>query len=376
MDYLDWRGDLTFEQVPFNEVDNLILAVVAYVDMSQSVFGLGREETATIREISETFWKLHTEEEINAYLSFTLRSSAYLIRKMAQSPRFADLKLSCYVNRIDYETEKQFSAVLIELDEKTAYIAYRGTDETILGWKEDFNMSFMETVPSQLDAVEYLECVMEQKPYERIIVGGHSKGGNLAVYASVKCKEWIQKRIIAVYNNDGPGFGSSMLEDIRYQEMLPLIHTIVPDSSVIGMLLEHEEKYAVVKSKQVGLMQHDATSWEIQGNQFVYLEDTTKRSQMVNKTLKLWLNSLSLEERSTFIDTLYEILVATEAKTIDDFTKDRMKKITLAIKSLKSQDSKTKMMLLKTIGILMKEGNEVFLQSLKKEKETIQEEEK
>ena len=374
MDYLDWRGDLTFAQSPFNEVDNLILAVLSYVDMSGSVQGLGCRETTTIRELSEQFWVVHTEEEIDAYVSFTLRSSAHVLKKLEHCPRFSELKLSHYVNRIDYETQKQFSAVVVELDETTLYVAFRGTDETILGWKEDFNMSFMDTVPSQLDAVEYLETVLEGTQ-KNVVVGGHSKGGNLAVYASVKCKDSIKKQIIAVYNNDGPGFNETMLADEHYQQMVPLIYTIVPQSSVIGMLLEHEEPYAVVESKQVGLMQHDATSWEVFRNHFVYLDDTTKQSQMINCTIKAWLNGLTIEERSTFIDTMYNVLCATEAKTLDDLTKDRMKKMNLAIKSLNSQDTKTKAMIMRIIRALMKEGNVTLKRSFKKGKTVEQKEE-
>lgn len=374
MDYLDWRGDLTFAQSPFNEVDNLILAVLSYVDMSGSVQGLGCKETTTIRELAEQFWAVHTEEEIDAYVSFTLRSSAHVLKKLEHCPRFSELKLSNYVNRIDYETQKQFSAVVVELDVDTLYVAFRGTDETILGWKEDFNMSFMDTVPSQLDAVAYLETVLAGTQ-KNVVVGGHSKGGNLAVYAAVKCNDSVKKQIIAVYNNDGPGFNETMLTDEHYQQMVPLIYTIVPQSSVIGMLLEHEEPYAVVESKQVGLMQHDATSWEVFRNYFVYLDDTTKQSQMINSTIKAWLNGLTIEERSTFIDTMYDVLCATEAKTLDDLTKDRMKKMNLAIKSLNSQDTKTKAMIMRIIRALMKEGNVTLKRSFKKGKTVEKKEE-
>lgn len=157
------------------------------------------------------------------------------------------MQITNYINKIDSESEKQFSAITILMPDDTIYISFRGTDNTLIGWKEDFNMTFQTKVPSQLDAVQYVKQIA--KKYKNLIrIGGHSKGGNLAVYAASFCSKTIQERIINVYNNDGPGFHEDVINNIEYKKMLPKVHTYVPQSSIIGRLLYHEENYTVVQS--------------------------------------------------------------------------------------------------------------------------------
>ncbi|MBU3805045.1 MAG: DUF2974 domain-containing protein, partial [Candidatus Cellulosilyticum pullistercoris] len=313
MDYLDWRGDLSFKQAAFNEVDNLILSQVAYVNFDGILPGIDCDDAMTLEEACQLFFKINDEKEVLKDKSFT-RLAPILMKKMAQSERFKRLGLCKYKSQIDYETQKQFAAMHMILDDGTIYIAFRGTDDTIIGWKEDFNMSFMTPVPAQIEAVNYINQTTAHLKQE-IRIGGHSKGGNLAIYAAVKCKEEIKARILKVYNNDGPGFNKQMIMSPDYQEMLTKIEKIVPQYSVVGMLLEHEEDYVVVKSKQIGLLQHDAMSWEVLGGQFVYSDELTRGSQILDDTLKAWINGLSEKERAQFVDSIFDILEATGART-------------------------------------------------------------
>lgn len=204
MDYLDWRGDLTFELSEFNEVDSLILSQLVYVAFDGIVPQFGSEGAVSIREASEEYWKRHTEEEVLAHVSMT-KSAPFVMRKMAQTARFADSMLSGYVNDISDEEQSQFSVVCVTLPDNSLYVAFRGTDNTLIGWREDFNMGYLMETPGQLKAVEYLNRAVTEQ-YQTVRVGGHSKGGNLAVYASVKCLPQIQDKIVDVYSNDGPGF--------------------------------------------------------------------------------------------------------------------------------------------------------------------------
>lgn len=183
-------------------------------------------------------------------------------------------------------------------------------------------------------------------------MGGHSKGGNLAIYAAVNCKESIQKRILEVYNNDGPGFNQDVITSPNYIAMLKRIRTIVPQGSIIGMLLEREEEYTVVKSKQVGLMQHDAMSWEVLGTRFVYSEEISKTSQMLDHVLKEWVGSLDEKERLEFVEALYSIFETTGAKTISELTKAKLKKANMLLKSYNAMDDVTKEMIGRTIKLL------------------------
>lgn len=362
MDYLDWRGDLSFKQAAFNEVDNLILSQLAYVNFDGIVPGIAYDECVTLEAACELFFKINDEKEILKDKSLTRLGGTILMKKMVQSERFRKLRLCKYKNQVDYEEQKQFAALHMELEDETIYIAFRGTDDTIIGWKEDFNMSFMTPIPAQIEAVNYINQTTAHLKQE-IRIGGHSKGGNLAIYAAVKCREEIKGKILKVYNNDGPGFNKEMIMSLDYQKMLRKIETIVPQSSVVGMLFEHEEEYVVVKSKQIGLMQHDAMSWEVLGGQFVYLDKISRRSQMLDDTLKAWINSLSEEERAQFVDSLFVILEGTGAKTLSDLSKAKLKKASMILKSYQAMDHTTQEMLLQTIKLLTNEYYKAFKQS-------------
>ena len=239
MDYLEWRGDLTFEQSPFNDVDNVILAQLAYVDFRDVIPSVQMNRGITLKKASEIFFDLHTEEELSRDKSF-IKDAPYLMKKAASTKRFKDVILSDYVDTIDETLEKQFGAFHIKLTPQLTYVAFRGTDDTLVGWKEDFNMSFISPVPSQEDAVKYLNDTCSYIR-GRLYVGGHSKGGNLAIYSAINCNKRVKKKIKCVYNNDGPGFDISVIKSEEYQSMLPYIRSIVPENSIVGMLY-HSKK--------------------------------------------------------------------------------------------------------------------------------------
>ena len=218
-DYIKWRGDLTFEQSAFNEVDNLVLSQIAYVDFKNIIPAAGSKEKITLRQAAHDFFDLNDEEELQKVTSF-IREAPFFMRIAAESRRFGDIVLSDYADVTDDHEEKQFAAFCAELPDDTYYIAFRGTDDTIIGWKEDFNMGVMMPVPSQLEAVEYVNTVMRWKR-GKLRLGGHSKGGNLAIYAAVFAKPSIQRKVVKVYNNDGPGFTKEMIESEAYRKMLP-----------------------------------------------------------------------------------------------------------------------------------------------------------
>ena len=196
MDYLDWRGDLTFEQAPFNEVDNLILAQLVYVEFEGIVPAPGKEGTVTVEEVSEQFFRTHDEKEIMERVSMT-KTAAFVLKKMAQTARFASAELFGYVNDISIEEQSQFSVVCIRLPDDSIYVSFSGTDNTIVGWRENFNMGYLSETPGQLKAVSYLNHMWKDS-WKKFRVGGHSKGGNLSVYAAVKCDPEIQEHIACV----------------------------------------------------------------------------------------------------------------------------------------------------------------------------------
>ena len=329
----------TFDERPFCQVDSLVLSSIAYTFFPKEILPEGDWNGIHFANLLKAEY---FEQMFHGI--WNGKSCLELLIALACSPRFRDTLICGYTQKYDAATEKQFSAVTFRLTPDTSYIAFRGTDSSIIGWKEDFNMSFIRPIPSQLEAAEY---VNETIKYSRrkIRLGGHSKGGNLAIYAAVKAKPSLKRRIIAVYNNDGPGFDREMIESEEYRQMLPKIKTIVPEHSVVGMLLEHEEKYMIVKSSQTGIMQHDAMSWQVCGNRFETVKSVDRTSRMLNEALSNWINGLSRMQRSEFVETLFAIITSSGAVNLSDLSADRFNFAGSALKMYSSLDRETKIML-------------------------------
>ena len=356
---LDWRGDITFAERPFNEVDNLLLAELSYLDFG----GIVPADFAAAVPLSDAvaaFTKRTPHADMGVLVPDKIPG---LAQKMAASARFRDVLLSGYVCKLDEQTETQFAALCAALPDGTVYAAFRGTDDTIVGWKEDFNMGFLPIVPSQREAADHLRAAAAAFPSQKLRAGGHSKGGNLAVYAAVWCGESVQDQLLAVYNNDGPGFHTSLLDRPEHQRIANRIQTILPESSVVGMLLEHEESYQVVRSNQVGLMQHDGFSWQVLGTQFVHLSGLTEGGRIVDSALRDFVRGLDQEQRIRFVDALFEVLTCTNAETLTDLKDGGFRTAYSMLKTVRSLDPDTRQALSGTLGLLVRSGAKSVSQS-------------
>ena len=326
-DYLAWRGDLGFDLVGICEVDGLIFSALSYVDYSDVVPSEihGVRKPPALLTITKRYLKSHSGGDIPSLGLMLSKQIVKLLARASKTRRFGLVSPLCYVNRVSNEEQKQFSAIAFGLPTGDTFIAFRGTDDTIVGWKENFNMSFIYPVPAQKEAVKFLEYVAS-KTQGRIYLGGHSKGGNLAVYAGVKSSKATRDRIERIYSNDAPGFDQSFISGTDYRSMSDRISTFLPQSSVVGMLLEHEESYTVVKSKNSGLLQHDGFSWEVMGGKFIYLDSITENSRMIDKNMKKLLSEMSREERERFVESLFAAIESkTGAKTLTELSSDKMK---------------------------------------------------
>lgn len=355
LDYLDWRGDLTFNQDPLQEVDALIFSRFSYLLLDGIVPGTF--------EMTKSVEKAVAEFNRNEEQQLLWPDDGPMMRAAAANTRFCGCGLTGYVNQLDPDQQKQFAALTAVLEDGKIFVSFRGTDNTLIGWKEDFNMSFMTTVPAQLDAVEYLERAATAYTGE-IYVGGHSKGGNLAVYAAAFCSPETQKRIHTVYNMDGPGFAQEVIEKPGYARICSRIHTYIPQSSVVGMLLEHEEAYTIVHSTQSGLMQHNVYSWEVLRNHLIELETVTKSSRFIDQTLKTWLKEMDPSYRGKIIDTIYELFAQTDARTVSELTSNWYQNVSLLLKSWKKVDPQTQEYLREMMRLLLKavrENVEIWL---------------
>ena len=302
-DYLRWRGDLSFDADPFNEVDQLILCTLAYLNYRRfpSLTTMDAERSTPLRTLAP----LMREEDEQQGLSQL--EYLPLMRVAAASPRFADVGVFGYVSEYDIAEEKQFDAVSFALPDKSIFCAFMGTDTTIVGWKEDLNMSVLDTVPAQRRAVEYVETIAAANR-GKLRIGGHSKGGNLALYASLYASLRVQKRILDVYNNDGPGFRTAPWQSEEYLRIKDRVHTYIPAESIVGTLLEQAENYTVVGSYEKFLLQHEPMSWQVERNHLKALPQRTKLGQLMDKMTAQWVESMTEQERREFSDGLYEVL--------------------------------------------------------------------
>ncbi len=310
IDYLEWRGDLKTIIDPLNEVDAALLARLTYQRFEMLE---GSVKNLRLEDALERILELDDIE------NKTLMKSDYdFMKALVKSSRFKDFVILDYTDRIEKESQTQFSALtLLDNDTGVLFVFFRGTDNTLVGWKEDFNMAFVIPLPGQIMAKEYL-LSMSALTKGDIIVGGHSKGGNLALYASAFVDEDTQKRIRQVYNFDGPGFDEETVKDEGFKRIEKSISTYVPQSSVVGMLLEHEEEYMVVHSTRSGLWQHDIYSWEVKRKEFEILDEVDNSSRFVDYTLKAWLKNMSKKEREGFVDALFSIMKGGNYSTLKE----------------------------------------------------------
>ena len=368
LDYLDWRGDLTLAQSPFNEVDALLLAELSFIKFEGIVPPPELGRGLRLRDAARSYFARRTNRTDNMGLLVPGDIPA-MLRAMADSRRFGDMTVNAFEERIDEVLEQQFAAVTIDLGDSTAYVSFRGTDDTLVGWKENLNMSFLAEVPAQERAVKYLERIARQYPDRGLRVGGHSKGGNLAIYSAVKCAQAVQDRIVGVYNNDGPGFLSDLSTTQEHRRIADRIHTVVPQSSVVGMLLEHEKNVQVVHSTYEGIMQHDGFSWEVRGAQFVHLDDFSREGKLLDETIDAWAAQLSPQQRESFADALYEMLTATGARTLSDLSGEKLKGAVGILKGYKSLDRETREALSGALKLLLRLGAKSVLEGAQEEQE-------
>ena len=312
-DYLQWRGELTLDQSPLNEVDKMILSRFSYIPFRK----IKMQEKETIGSICEKLKKFKEED-------FNIAGDMPLVHNLVNSNRFKDMEITDYEENTDPSAEKQFAAITIHLGNGEMFVSFCGTDNSLVGWKEDFNLSFMQHIPAQIEGMEYLKRISE-KYNEKIHVGGHSKGGNVAVYAAV--------------------FDEEIIERDEYKRILNKIYTYIPQSSIIGRLLEHEEKYKVVESVEKGIMQHDIYSWQVLGTKIVQMEELTNGSEFINKTIRNWLKETTPEQRKNVIDILYNVVESTEAQTMHEISTAKMKSIAKMLKSYKEIDPEDKKMI-------------------------------
>jgi hypothetical protein len=369
LDYLEWRGDLSFDQDPCNEIDGLILSILSYADFNNLVPQEADSSAPSLAVVAQKFLE-QTEETMQKETFPFFKEIPEFLEKVATTRRFGEIIPIGFEDQTDLDKTKQFAAITFMLTPQIHFVAFRGTDTSLVGCKEDLQMSFMDEVPAQIQAAIYLKRILNQLKGD-FIVGGHSKGGNLAVYATMNVPAKHAKRIVNVYNNDGPGFQSHVVESKPYRDLLPKVMTFIPRASIVGLLFEQSGNIKVVESRQVSIMQHDPLSWEVKGPRFLYGEGLSKSTIAFSNALRTWMAQVTKEERAGFVESLGDLMESTGAKTFEELTQEKLQATFAVLKAYNHMDKETKANLKKLLELFFKESGKSIREVIKDEIEQL-----
>lgn len=338
-DYLKWRGDLTFEQCPFGTIDALLLAQFSYLKF-YSLIPSDFQKKIVLSELAELM-KNSSDFKFRTDLGMVINPRTFELFELAsKTERFKNISVCGLWEYLDEKYAQQFAAMTFIAD-SSAVVAFRGTDDTIAGWKEDFCMAYMEQLPSHKSGIEYCARAFENLKMN-LILTGHSKGGNLALYCGAKSGPEVQNKISAVYNFDGPGFVKSFYCSAGYEAVKEKLTNIYPAFSIVGMIMEHPETFEIIKSEKNGVWQHDAVNWQIIGNSFEHRREFTKESRFFHKALNNWLEKLSSEEKEKFIASIFTVIEASGCKSNSEIAENLIPASARMIKCLTKMNKETR----------------------------------
>ena len=363
LDYIKEFGHVSFEERAFSEIDALVLTELEYLPLEKVVpSDENGENFVTVKEIAE-YMQEHKQELFDENPMMITQERHEVSQVIADAPRFQSLKFFGVVSVWDKDTTKQFAAVTVEVEPSVRLVVFRGTDETLIGWKEDFLMTYSPLVAAQTDAKEYLAKQASLWGGD-LMISGHSKGGNLAIYAAATQEEDVQLRIVDIFCFDSPGLYRSVLETKGYQNIVPLAMRYIPQDSLVGLMLESEVPYVIVKSNATGAMQHSAMTWEIEDGQFIKMEKLTKNSQLNDQTFKKWTESVSDEELELFWNVFFELLFSVGIDTVNDLYGQFMHYVQEFLKAAGNMDEEKRELLTRIALLLVSTRFEVWKDSL------------
>ena len=351
LDYIRWRGDLSFDASPFNELDGLVLSQLAFNDLHAVK---GEKETPTLSELDAHFFELHDRASYRLGIYFP-KGMAELVGLAAQSVRFSSMRLLSAEEVRDPERKIQFTAMTFLLPDKTLFVVFRGTDDTLYGWYESLSLGVHDTLPIHTLACDYLAKTMVKYRYKRVRVGGHSKGGHLAMTAALSLDARYRRRILAVYNFDGPGFRRDLRESESYLALADRIYSITPYMSIVGALLCGFDRVDVVESDGKGVFQHDVFNWRVEGRSFFRLDKRSDESLRLERSLKGWLDKVEDHDRLKFLDALYRVLTSSGAKTVSEISEDKLGSAYQFSKTMLSFDKETREVVSRAVLLLLRE---------------------
>lgn len=364
IDYVVWRGDLPFYKSKINEVDKIIFTRFAYLPFKE----IKMEEIETINSLMHKFENVDESK-------FIWSEDIKLIKLLGESVRFKDITVSDYEEILDLSLEKQFAAITLGISKNEKFISFRGTDTSVVGWKEDLNMTYKSNIPSQIEGVNYLNKVGKKYINSDLIIGGHSKGGNISIYASIYADDLVRLNIREIISADGPGFVSDTLNDLRYEEIKHKIKTYMPQLSIVGRILDYTRDCTIVRSNAKVFMQHDMYSWEVNPLSFVQVEDISKESNMISILFRDIIEKTNPEDREKFINIIYEILVDSNINSFDELPKNILSNANRVLTTYKNISEEDKLQVEKMVDQIKNFAKDIIKEDIK-EQNRIKEEQK
>ena len=362
IDYLKTYGHISFAESPLNDVDLLVFAQLAYMDFEEVTespcpfsYALAHASFADSDDASEDRF------------SFQKKDDRLLASLSAACPRYQCIRFLRFERHFDPEAETQFAALALFLSDDHLLIAFRGTDNTLAGWKEDFNMAFMDEIPAQRMALEFLEEKAQNTG--KITVIGHSKGGNLALYAVSACACSLHNRIVQAVSFDGPGLNERLIRSEGFIRMEDRMRVVRPRASLVGMLFTQPKNIRTIDSRVFSLLQHYPYFWKTEGMDFIDLSRPSFDSALLGKTLCGLLERLPMEAREQLVEAVYEIISASEADTFTDMADTWLRSAAAITRKLFRTDSETRKLFLRVLSAFLSSAAEALSDSFTPEKD-------
>lgn len=342
LQYIKKFGNVSFTEMPFGDVDNVALCEIFYMPLEKVVSDSFSDEPRQFDEVCKAMFSYNGNRH-KAPGVMLKKSISVKMMEMAKQKRYAEMKVAACTETFKTNPAVQFAAATFILPDNTLVVAFRGTDDSIIGWKEDCDIFIKRSIPSHALAVNYIENVAKHFDGD-IIVIGHSKGGNVALFAGLNCCETTRARIKALYNNDGPGFfDHSQFRSAQYKQLLPRYNHFIPSSSFVGVLLAFDKDYTVVKSKRLlGPMQHDLSTWQVADSDILTLPRASKLAKINEICLSGILYRISREQGENFDRVASALIEGTGQTSLTGFTKHLPSSVKGAVETWKSLDEEAK----------------------------------
>lgn len=353
-DYVTQHQDKTFEAFPLNEADKMCLNELGYFCFEELDASIDVTKDVLVQEV---FRPYSTGEKTLDRNFLATKSRIDLLKTVAESDRFADLHVSYYVNDVDEEYERQFAAMVFSLPQLDyRQLVFRGTDDTLIGWKEDFKLSYVREIPAHRSSLKYLEEILSENAGS-FTLSGHSKGGNLALYAAANVRPDLRSQITQIYMLDSPGLNEADLAKEGYRAIRDKVRVIRPEESIVGVMLYNDIEPVIVQSQGVGIMQHALTNWQMDAEtgQWLIAEHPTELSRNLEKTFKQWTDDLSSQELKLLFDTLFDTLMSSGITSINDLAVNRefVSKLSAILISFYSIGAEKKFLLAKSAKLFL-----------------------